>query len=426
MKKHIFLSLIVALTITAASPCFAQTTDCTSKTTYSAWLDCEILNLAAPILNQRERSRQVELPSIAENTTSLVDQTAGPDLVGLGMNFVGLNSKGEDTNSVSPAMTTSAYAIYAMAVQHDPLDPAFYARHANLRRFYFTFGSDDSEEETNGKALLFGTKVLILNNRDASNPRNRTALNSVKDKLATLAVGTANISQQVQDYLLAQLGPAVGVTRASTPEEKVKFFNDTLNGPALQTTLANLTSSQVEDIRAIIARGIDSRVGFAEEVHRVFSQIRRAPQLSFTFQTKQRSEMHDDEYRAGLLFDYGVVDRINLTVNGTFDYRNSPLLGGDTRGGRLAMESNFQLNPERTIAGSNSPIMFSTSGEAKWLSGSKPNYTGQLKLTIPLFDGISLPISLSVANRSELIQEKTVKGRFGFTFDLTKLMMRPK
>jgi hypothetical protein len=70
--------------------------------------------------------------------------------------------------------------------------------------------------------------------------------------------------------------------------------------------------------------------------------------------------------------------------------------------------------------------MFSTSGEAKWLSGAKPNYIGQLKLTIPLFDGISLPISLSVANRSDLINEKTVKGRFGFTFDLTKLMLRPK
>jgi hypothetical protein len=92
----------------------------------------------------------------------------------------------------------------------------------------------------------------------------------------------------------------------------------------------------------------------------------------------------------------------------------------------LAFESNFQLNPEHTIAGSNSPILFSTSAEAKWLSGAKPNYTGQLKLTIPLFDGISLPLSVSVANRSELIKEKTVKGRFGFTFDLTKLMMRPK
>jgi hypothetical protein len=47
---------------------------------------------------------------------------------------------------------------------------------------------------------------------------------------------------------------------------------------------------------------------------------------------------------------------------------------------------------------------------------------GQAKLTIPLPGGIDLPISFTVANRTEFIDEKEVRGQFGFTFDLSRLV----
>jgi hypothetical protein len=430
-KQSIFISTILVLSLVPVSSGFAQSTDCTvGPKTFETWLDCEIRNVAAPLVNQRETSRQVELPSIAENTTSLVDQTSAPDLLGLGLNLAGLNSKGDGSNGSSPSVTTSAYALYAAALQHDPLDPDFYAKHADLRRFYFTFGEDNSEEKTNGRAMLFGSKILILNYRDASNPRNRTGLIKISERVKTLAVGSAKIADQIQRYLYEQLAFGLGFRRGATEAEEnanqFKFLQEHLNGDGLQATLSNLTSKQRDEIKAIIAAAIESRVAFTEEVHRSVGKIRRAPQLSLTFQTKQRSDLGTDEYRGGLLFDYGLYQRVNLTINGTFDYRDSRITGADKRGGRLAMESNFQLTPERTIAGPNRPFMFSTSGEAKWLSGSKPTYTGQLKLTIPLFDGINLPLSISLANKTGLIDESTIRGRFGFTFDLTKLLTRPK
>jgi len=43
---------------------------------------------------------------------------------------------------------------------------------------------------------------------------------------------------------------------------------------------------------------------------------------------------------------------------------------------------------------------------------------GQAKLTIPLKSGARIPISVSFANRTELIKEKDVRANFGFTFDL--------
>ncbi len=52
---------------------------------------------------------------------------------------------------------------------------------------------------------------------------------------------------------------------------------------------------------------------------------------------------------------------------------------------------------------------------------------GQVKLTIPIKGtGFSLPISMTFANRTELIKEKDVRGNFGFTFDLDKILAKFK
>jgi hypothetical protein len=52
---------------------------------------------------------------------------------------------------------------------------------------------------------------------------------------------------------------------------------------------------------------------------------------------------------------------------------------------------------------------------------------GQLKLTIPIADwGIKLPLSVTFANRTELIKESTVRANFGFTFDLDPIFGRLK
>jgi hypothetical protein len=151
-------------------------------------------------------------------------------------------------------------------------------------------------------------------------------------------------------------------------------------------------------------------------------KIRKAPQLAFTFNTKQRKEDGTDEYRAGLAFDYGLHDRVGVTLNATFDYADSKSIGADTRGKRISGDANFKLTRDRNPFGGTGPYIFTVSGESKWMNNQPSTVTGQAKLTIPIFDGISLPISVSVANRSELIKETTVRGRVGFSFDFTKLL----
>lgn len=51
----------------------------------------------------------------------------------------------------------------------------------------------------------------------------------------------------------------------------------------------------------------------------------------------------------------------------------------------------------------------------------------QSKLTIPAADSVvKIPISFTVANRTELIKEKDVRGTIGVTFDFDSLFSKSK
>ena len=55
----------------------------------------------------------------------------------------------------------------------------------------------------------------------------------------------------------------------------------------------------------------------------------------------------------------------------------------------------------------------------------------QVKLTIPVKGtGVKIPLAFTVANRTELIKEKDVRGNFGITFDfdsaIAKMLGRGK
>jgi len=399
---------------------------CTAPQDGVQWMNCLVYGVAAARINQTGTSKQVETPSIAENTTSLVDQTEAPDLFGFALNFAGLKKDRDDDDSTAPSLTTTAYALYAGTKGHDPLDPAFYQRHAGLRRLSFTIGRDDGEaDDDDDDATILGFKYLIINKRDASNKSNRKQITEVSDAVVGAAIGFTNLTDRVQRYLLAQLGPGLGYPAPGETEVVAlnRFVQERMNNAAqMQSTLGMLTPTHKKEIMAIIESWIAPQVNLQSTALEAFEKIRRRPQLSFSFQTKQRRQDAADEYRTGLLYDVGLYQRLNFAANATFDYEDSKIVGGDKRGGRLALESYFHLNRQRNIASGKDPITLSFEGEGKWMSAAKPTYVGQAKLTLPLFEGITLPISISVANRSDLINESEVRGRFGFTFDLAKLL----
>jgi hypothetical protein len=211
-----------------------------------------------------------------------------------------------------------------------------------------------------------------------------------------------------------------------TVASKIAFINNQLNIGNFAGALALLDTKQLDQIDEIITSRINSKVDLEDESLRAFETIRRKPQLSFILQSKLRKQTGVDEYQTGLTYDYGLYRKLNLTLNGTFNYRNSPIVGGDTRGGRVAAEAKFQLTPDKNILGGTGPLLFSMSSSAEWLTKTKPSYISQAKFTIPIYSGIDLPISVSFSNKTDLIKESKVRGRVGFTLDLAKLLSQKR
>jgi hypothetical protein len=68
------------------------------------------------------------------------------------------------------------------------------------------------------------------------------------------------------------------------------------------------------------------------------------------------------------------------------------------------------------------PVTFDLATEGDWMTKAKPTYKEQIKIKIPIAGGIDLPISVTFVNRNNLINERNVVGKFGFTLDTARLI----
>ena len=88
--------------------------------------------------------------------------------------------------------------------------------------------------------------------------------------------------------------------------------------------------------------------------------------------------------------------------------------------------------PTVTVAGRYSYLPHVTAAQAETAAGTAAAAAGtapeghigvfQAKLTVPVKNGLKVPISVTASNRSELIKEKDVRGSIGLTLDLDVFM----
>ncbi|HUQ32177.1 MAG TPA: hypothetical protein VM095_08650 [Pyrinomonadaceae bacterium] len=413
MKKIAIKHLLLILFVFCLSPV-------ASGQNLSAYLDEHIAENVKARIDQTDPTKQSETPAAAQNSTSLVERSSAPDLAGLGLDFLNLSdASSSDKKSATPkTLTFSSYALKSLMSNEDPLDPEIYNRNKNWRSVSFTLGYE-VPENTNDRDPIIGLKWLAYNGRDLSNTNNQAEISKIQTALNPASSAFAAIFDDVRLYLFIALKkrgklPTGGTTQAL-------FEGQLASAAGFPTILNSLTDDEKKNVDQIISKYISAFVNLDAVSKSVVKTIRSRPQLALQFTTTQRKGKRPDEYSTVLTFDKG-MGTSSMTLNGSFIYKNNRT-GSDSRGARFAAGIHMPLQGFKPL-GYSDPLLLSLEANATAMTGETPMYKAQARLTIPFpnLPGVEIPISVSVANRTEFVKEKEVKGKFGFTFDISKAL----
>lgn len=398
----------------------------------------EILDKAAAAEADRaSTSRQVEAPAVASNSTSLLDRTAAPDLLGIAMNLAGLSGDlssggdGEDANSV--AIATTAYAFKSALMGRDPLNPLYYCRDRRWRNVSFHASYDDVNDENSSgdevnHATTFGAKVTIPTGRDAC------SFELDNDLLVDAAVEDEGLAAAVDLRVCQLLHLPADATSCVVAIEKM--WNEDRD---------RLKSIDPADLADIVQSDMKANLALHSGIAAAVEEVRTAPQFAVSIDGRlEEGEATTDVYRAAFVWEIGLKSNSRWKFGGNvaaeYDDRDQdPTAVTDEDDGygvsvAALMEYKIERSRFNFFGGSRAgtkepvnaaiemPVRWVTSVKGEWKSEVEDNYSVQTKVVIPITKGLDMPISVTYASNPELIDEDEVRGQVGFTLDTSRLL----
>lgn len=397
---------------------------------YVDWLNRRIDDAVAARLNQRGISKQVEAPSLAASSTTLVDHASFADVLGVAFNpptFPRANAGEPEASSQTFSLTP--YAVLSAVAGVSPDDPFFYEEKRLWRSVAVNLGFEDEEadaaggEDATGRTLVAGLKVKVWNPREVD--RGDPGLVRLRSRLGVAAGEVAGLTRSVRDTLFFRLAEPLGIDTASA-SAKVAFVSRLGNAGVFQSYLALLGEEGRRVVLEMIDEHVDAVVALREQARELVAELRGEPQLSLQVQSRTR-DMGRDEVRVGLAFDLGLTSRLHWTLNGGATFVGGAGPGESGEGANLATEISFQLRPG-TLEGPD-PIRLGMALEGELFDGAKPVWNLQGRLVIPLVEGISLPVTAIWSNRpvlvdgDELVDGGDLLGRLGLAVDTSRLLL---
>lgn len=197
----------------------------------------------------------------------------------------------------------------------------------------------------------------------------------------------------------------------------------------------NLVSDETTQAITDFAKGFEAYTLAKKEL---LDKIAKGRLITFEY-TNRREVNAPDTSNFNFIAEGGTGRRIDFTANASLTMFNQKPVGLNIKRIRDFQFAGQVDVPLGDVGGIGQPV-FSFAGRYERLVENAstqagtivPNTKGdiaygQLKLTIPIKNtGFSLPISMTFANRTELIKEKDIRGNFGFTFDLDKILAKFK
>ncbi|MBV9469346.1 MAG: hypothetical protein JOZ57_08875, partial [Abitibacteriaceae bacterium] len=400
--------------------------------------------LARARINQASPSKRAQTPLISAGSDSLIEHSAVPDLFSFAANYASAFNNGSGRTTI-PSLSFTAYALLHGA----SLDPVTYERYRALRKLSFSVAQDATKtgsaaggSTTPGSAAgavagaavggttpkdpIWGVKYLLVDRRDASHSSNRKLLAAISQQLDAYGVALLKVRRLVIARLYENLQERDdSLVQGRTVEQFSAALASLGTGgvnPLFQAVYPKITTEDRQMVEDAIARSgiIESALRYDETVRSTIQQLESNPQWALSLQTKRQQDGHPDDYLAGLVYEVGRGGKSNLTFNASYGRQTTSGLASKT-GLKLAAGYEVPLDVVPGGAGKG-PRRFSLSVEAN-NTVAPQIYKAQAKLSIPLADGIEIPLSVTTANRREFINEGKVQGRIGLTFDLEKFKL---
>ena len=385
--------------------------------------------------------KQIEGNEAKSGTTSLVSKGGIPAVLGFAA-ASGALTRSESGNTITfqlnPVGLVSALAQrgYISSFQNET------AFERQLRNFALGFSFDTSRGDTGGLFTGSGQQLSglsvrynLINRRD---PRDR----SHQDRFIALAKNQGvPIARDTRRFLEETFNrtdrPAAldewerktdAAVRAAAPEDVMRVLE------------AQIRKFPVSDLspraNAILESLARSLAGFQQAREELLERVASGLVMTLEYNLERRGDLPDLS-NIRFIAEKGPYDgKIDLTFNSSLSFFHSRPAGANAdrlRDFRFAGQLDVPLRETRwtgkpllTFAGRYQRLVEDeTLASGVVLSAKGDIAVGQIKLTIPVRGtAFKIPLSLSFANRTELIQEREVRGNFGFTFDLDSVFAR--
>jgi hypothetical protein len=428
IHKAFILLALTAIAPLIASPVSAQQSGAPAAATqkpdaqkepdnFSTWMREQLRAAASDAAGARAIpqngngvANQKESPSTDTSSTSLVDTSSATDFASVALNLIGVRPPAAgDSNPASGSVTASLYSLMAAVNGVALTDPHYYKQGTAWRRISFTLGSEQStvaDHFTDKPSTNLGLKLLLLNRRDVYSTHAQTELRKMDDVVAAYVALELAVTDDVQCVMFkflsnpkAEVSATPGIAADCKRDEKGfgAFLLKLSTGWAEVRDEITKNPEAMTQINALIVRLAAGRDVADRGIATAVAQIQKAPQISVAYFTRVREDDGTDEHRLELIADYGLSQRLNWTLNASFDYGDRKTQE-DTKKGRVATEFQAKLGSPTPATGAKAATL-AGSGEASKDPGTDWLLRAQIKLTVPILAGIDIPIAYSYANR---------------------------
>jgi hypothetical protein len=391
----------------------------------------------AKVVETTRVDKQLGSGSSASGSTSVTEKGAVPEILAFAVEN-GALTKSQSGTTISFKANPIGIVNSLIANSLPPTGPL--SRLAFGLEFDASRGSDESQapvfEGDPQQLSAFSAKYEILNHRD---PDSREFQERADRLYTQQRSGSTTTTREINETLLAyetnfvkgmseaahqaafnQWSAAAATALDAAPEEQLsKVLDEQLALLPAQIPFTTEELASFDKYVEFYGKLLDSRDALLDLAG-------KGVVMSIEY-VNSRPVDQPTESTFKWLYEWSALDgRMDITANALMTVLNGSIPDGTERlqAWGIAGQADFPLGSIRQ----GRTLIFSVSGRAEGTIVQPANeretiWLGQAKLTFPVKDaGIKLPLSLTVASRTDLIDETVVRGNIGLTFNLDSLL----